>query len=102
MNHIVIVPRPRYMRIPTEVHVYPDRGTMTLRYVSLFILHFQKIFFQRHELISLVFQSLDHLRQTLIELVGALWRRAEMDHEQVAVVRVVTLISHEALHDGVA
>ena len=49
-----------------------------------------------------MFKSLDHLRQTLIELVGALWRRAEMDHEQVAVERVVTLISHEALHDGVA
>ena len=24
------IPRPRYMRIPTEVHMYPDRGTITL------------------------------------------------------------------------
>ncbi len=23
MNHIVIVPRPRYMRTPTDVHAYP-------------------------------------------------------------------------------
>ena len=31
MNHIVIVPRPRYMRTPTEVHAYPDRGTCVPR-----------------------------------------------------------------------
>ena len=90
------------MRTPTEVHAYPDRGTMTLRYVFTLHSSLPEDFFQRYELISLVLQSLDHLRQTLIELVGALWRRAEMDHEQVAVERVVMLISHEALHDGVA
>ena len=28
------VPRPRYMRTPTEVHAYPDRGTMTNRFFS--------------------------------------------------------------------
>ena len=28
---IVIVPRPRYMRTPTEVHAYPDRGTCVSR-----------------------------------------------------------------------
>ena len=28
------VPRPRDMRTPTEGHAYPDRGTMTLRCVS--------------------------------------------------------------------
>ena len=31
MNHIVIVPRPRYMRTPTEVHAYSDRGTCVPR-----------------------------------------------------------------------
>ena len=31
MNHIVIVPRPRYMRTPTDVHAYPDRGTCVPR-----------------------------------------------------------------------
>ena len=30
----VIVPRPRYTCIPTEVHMYPDRGTITLKLVS--------------------------------------------------------------------
>ena len=35
------VPRPKYMRTPTEGHAYPDRGTMTLRYVS----HYFKIRF---------------------------------------------------------
>ena len=29
--HKVIVPRPRDVRIPTEVHVYPDRGTCVPR-----------------------------------------------------------------------
>ena len=28
------VPRPRYTCIPTEVHMYPDRGTITLKPVS--------------------------------------------------------------------
>ena len=28
------VPRPRYTCIPTEVHAYPDRGTITLKLVS--------------------------------------------------------------------
>ena len=28
---IVIVPRPRYMCTPTEVHAYPDRGTCVSR-----------------------------------------------------------------------
>ena len=28
------VPRPRYTCIPTEVHAYPDRGTITLKPVS--------------------------------------------------------------------
>ena len=28
------LPRPRYMRTPTEVHAYPDRGTMTNRFFS--------------------------------------------------------------------
>ena len=30
------VPRPRDMCTPTEGHAYPDRGTMTLRYVFTF------------------------------------------------------------------
>ena len=30
----VIVPRPRYAYIPTEIHMYPDRGTITLKLVS--------------------------------------------------------------------
>ena len=29
--HKVIVPRPKYMRTPTEGHVYPDRGTCVPR-----------------------------------------------------------------------
>ena len=28
------VPRPRYTCIPTEVYMYPDRGTITLKPVS--------------------------------------------------------------------
>ena len=28
------VPRPRYTCIPTEVYMYPDRGTITLKLVS--------------------------------------------------------------------
>lgn len=30
-EHKVIVPRPKYMRTPTEGHVYPDRGTCVPR-----------------------------------------------------------------------
>ena len=31
------VSRPRYTCIPTEVHMYPDRGTITLKPVSHYI-----------------------------------------------------------------
>ena len=52
------VPRPKYMRTPTEVHAYLGRGTITFRYFSELYLIFFRAFHDIFQSFSRYFSEL--------------------------------------------